>query len=287
MKEFPVFVPWGGEQLAAVVGAPEGPARGLVVLSSVPGSPRSHRYQVWASAAERLSDRGIASVRFEFLGLDDSTGSVAEVSMVVTPLDQILAVTRFAQRAVGVDAVVAAGNCLGAQAALALAAELPECTGAVCILPRVVRSVGMRGLVERAQGGRIRFRLRSSRVIRRLVARPLGRFDLKVRSVVGEPLLRALGHARVLFLYDQVDLASRSRAFPKIRALVNRLPESHRSRFELRVLPARGLERFATIDVQEMAMEALVEWADRCLPQTSVPLPVHSSAPTGDRSLRT
>src|SRR5439155_20894003 len=140
VRDFPVFVPWRGEHLAAVVAVPEGRPRGLAVFSSVPGSPRTHRHQVWARAAERLGDRGIASVRFEFVGLDDSTGTSVEVSMAVSPLDQILAVTRFAQRAVGVDPLVAAGNCLGAQAALALAAELPECTGAVCMLPPAVRS---------------------------------------------------------------------------------------------------------------------------------------------------
>jgi pimeloyl-ACP methyl ester carboxylesterase len=207
--------------------------------------------------------------------------------MAASPLDQILAVTRFAQRAVGVDPVVAAGNCLGAQAALALAAELPECTGAVCMLPPVVKSGVMLGLIERAQGGRIQVRLRSNRLLRRLVVRPLERFDLTVRPAVGEPLLRALKYARVLFLYDQSNLASRSRAFPKVRALVSKLPEQHRSRFELRVLPSRGLQQFATIDVQETALAALVEWADRCLPQAKVSVPVHSSAPTGDRSLQT
>lgn len=266
MREFPVFVPWGGEHLATVVAVPDGAPRGVVILSSVPGSPRSHRYQVWTTAAERLAERGIASARFEYRGLDDSTGSAPEVSMEVTPLDQILAVTRFAQRAVGVDRVVAAGNCLGAQSALALAAEVSECSGAVCMLPRVVKAGIVRGLVDRASGGRVRGAMRSRRWLRRFSGRALARFDLKVRGPVGDPLPRALGHARVLFLYDQVDLASRSRAFPKVRSLVNRLPASARSRFTLRVLNERGLERFASIGVQEAAVDALVEWADRCLP---------------------
>jgi pimeloyl-ACP methyl ester carboxylesterase len=283
VREFPVFVPWRGEHLAAVVAVPERGPRGLAVFSSVPGSPRTHRHQVWARAAERLGDRGIASVRFEFVGLDDSTGSSVEVSMAVSPLDQILAVTRFAQRAVGADPVVAAGNCLGAQAALALAAELPECTGAVCMLPPAVRSGAVWGVIERAQGGRIQVRLRSNRLLRRLVVRPLERFDLKVRPAVGEPLLRALEHARVLFLYDQSNLASRSRAFPKVRALVGKLPEPHRSRFELRVLPSRGLQQFATIDVQETSLEALVEWVDVCLPAEQVSMQALGTVPAGER----
>lgn len=284
MKEFPVFVPWDGEHLAAVVAVPDGPVRGLVVLATVPGSPRSHRYQTWAVAAEHLSGLGMASVRFEFSGLDDSTGTATEVSMAETPLDQISAVTRFAQRATGAERVVAAGNCLGAQAALSLAGELPECMGAVCMLPRVLRSGSVRGLVERASGGRLRAMLRSSHLVRRILARRLGRFDLRIRPQVRDPLLRALEHARVVFVYDQVDHARRSRAFPMVRTVVDRLPESHRRRFELVVLPTRGLERFATIECQEAAIDLLVDWADRCLPAEESPISATPGSAVGSVS---
>ena len=76
MTEYPVFVPWRGGHLAAVVALPERPVRGLVVLSTGTGAPRSHRHQVWAVAAERLAAGGFASVRWEYPGLHDSTGSV-------------------------------------------------------------------------------------------------------------------------------------------------------------------------------------------------------------------
>jgi hypothetical protein len=191
---------------------------------------------------------------------------VSEVSMMKTPLGQILAVTRFAQRAVGVDRVVAAGNCLGAQAALALAAETVECVGAICILPRVLRSGGVRGMVDRASRGRARALVRSSKLLRRTLSRTLGGFDWETRQAVLEPLPRALQHARVVFVYDQVDLASRSRAFPRVHAVVDRLPPEERERFELKVLPVWGLERFATMECQEATLEALVEWVDRALP---------------------
>src|SRR5439155_9845754 len=51
VREYPVFIPWEGEHLAAVLSVPEGRARALALLPNVPGAPRSHRYQVVALAA--------------------------------------------------------------------------------------------------------------------------------------------------------------------------------------------------------------------------------------------
>jgi pimeloyl-ACP methyl ester carboxylesterase len=264
VREYPVFVPWRGEDhLAAVIAVPERDPRGLVVLCGVPGAPRSHRYQMWARAAERLCEEGVASIRWEYRGLDDSTGAASEVSMAVTPIDQTIEVTRFAQRAVGVDKVVGVGNCMGAQSALSLAAELEECMGAVCFLPQLTKQRAGRRAFRRAARGQLRF-LRS-RLVRGLVIGPLSRFGPPMRPTVREPLPRALEHARVLFVYDREHLDARSRAFPKIRAVVNRLPESHRGRFELRVLPSWGLDRFGSLESQESALDAILDWVGRCL----------------------
>src|SRR5690348_676174 len=98
MREYPVFVPWREGYLAAVVAVPDAPARGIVLLPSVPGGPRSHRHQVWAVAADRLARAAIASVRWDLPGLYDSTGSAPTVSMRATPLEQAVAVARFARR---------------------------------------------------------------------------------------------------------------------------------------------------------------------------------------------
>jgi pimeloyl-ACP methyl ester carboxylesterase len=263
VKEYPVFVPWGEDHLAAVITVPEVEPRGLVVLCGVPGAPRSHRYQVWARAAERLSDAGVASVRWEYMGLDDSTGSVTEVSMAVTPVDQSVAVTRYAQRALGVEKVVGVGNCMGAQSALSLAADLGECVGAVCILPQVTKQRATRRAFRKAARGRLGF-LRS-KLVRRLLIGPLSRFGPRMRPTVRDPLPRALEHGRVLFVYDREHLESRSRAFPRVRAVVKRLPNAHRSRFELRVLPSWGLDRFGSLESQGAALDAIVDWVERCL----------------------
>src|SRR5438128_11073868 len=64
--------------------------------------------------------------------------------MAVTPFEEALAVARFGQRAVGVETLVAVGTCLGAQKALAVAAAVPECAGAVCVMPRMTNRPAVR-----------------------------------------------------------------------------------------------------------------------------------------------
>lgn len=290
MREFPVFIPYEGDHLAAVVTVPDRERpRGLVLLSNVPGSPRSHRYQLWARAAERLAAIGAASVRWEYAGLDDSTGSSEEMTTLVTPVDQALAVARFVQRALGVEKMVAAGNCLGAQTALTVAAEASDCVGAVCILPPVIKQANVRQRIGKAtrRRGVLGF-LQANRTVRRFVLQPIGRFGLRMRPQVSEPLGRALRHARVVFVYDQEHLASRSRAFPKVDGAIKGLPEGWRRRFELRILPSRGLDRFGSAASQEAAIAVVVEWAERCLPNDDTTAVVRSSvaAPTSSSPAR-
>lgn len=275
-------MPWGGEHLATVIAVPDGSPRGLVVLATVPGAPRSHRHQLWARAAVRLAERGVASARFEFMGLDDSTGFAPQVSMAVTPLGQILAVATFGQRAVGTGAVIGAGNCLAAQAALGLAAGLEQCVGAVCVQPRLVRSrldMVMGGSARRARA------LIGSRGIFRAVLKRVPRLDLRLRDPIREALPAALQDADVLFLYDEEWVVPRSKGFRKARSFVRRLPQRSRSRFELRVLPTRGLDGFNSMDSQEETLNALLEWTERCLPAatsasaaTPAPGPLRSMA---------
>jgi dienelactone hydrolase len=281
VREYPVFVPWDGEHLATVIAVPDGPPRGLVVLATVPGAPRSHRHQLWARAAVRLAERGVASARFEFMGLDDSTGFAPQVSMAVTPLGQIMAVATFAQRAVGARAVIGAGNCLAGQAALGLAAGLEQCVGAVCVQPRLVRS-RLDMVMDGVPAQRARAVIRSNGMFRALVKR-VPRFDVRLRGPIREALPAALQDADVLFLYDEQWLSLRSRGYRKARSFVRRLPQASRSRFELRVLPARGLDGFNSVDIQEATLGALIEWTERCLPAAApetdrVPGPVPSMA---------
>jgi len=266
VREFPVFVPYGDEHVAAVVAVPERTPRGLVVLATGLGAPRSHRYQVWAVAAQRLAESGIASVRFDYPGLHDSTGSAEEIRTSRPPTEQTMAVAEFARRATGAREIVAVGNCWGAHLAVALAARMDGCVGAICILPETVEPGRVDGALRRAAGRKVAGLLRSNRTLRR-VLRPLRHLDLQAKQAVRDLLPRALERARVLFLYDREHLDTGPHEVGKVRALLARLPEGSRGRFELRLISGRGLARFGSVEVQDSLLDAMLEWTEERFPR--------------------
>jgi len=257
VREFPVFVPYGREHVAAVVTVPDGEPRGLVVLATGLGAPRSHRHQVWAVAAERLARSSIASVRFDYLALHDSTGLLEELR--TPPTGEAMAVAEFARRATGAREVIGVGNCWGAHVALTVAARLEGCVGAVCILPETVEPGRAGGALHRGPGRKVAALLRSNRKIRRIL-KALKRTDLQPSQVVRDLLPRALERGKVLFVYDEEHLDSGRREVGKVRALLDRLPEDARSRFELRLIPGRGLARLRSVEVQESLLTTILEW---------------------------
>jgi pimeloyl-ACP methyl ester carboxylesterase len=280
MSEFPVFVPYGGEHIAAVVATPDAGPLGLVVLATGLGAPRSHRYQVWAVAARRLAERGVASVRFDYPGLHDSTGSPAEIRTNELPIDETIEVVRFARAVIGGGKVMAVGNCWGAQLALMLAGRIDECIAAMCILPETAQPGSMRSALRRAARGKVVDMVRSNQLVRRLLG-PLKDFDMRTRTSIRQDLARALQGSDVLFLYDEENLESGPHATGKIRAMVDRLPEAQRSRFELRVTREGGLARFGTVGVQDTVVRTVVEWAERCFGPEGLIDPAHSAPVSG------
>jgi pimeloyl-ACP methyl ester carboxylesterase len=264
VKEFPVFVPFGREDhLAAVLAVPDGPPRGIVVLSTGLGAGRSHRFGVWALLAERLARVNVASIRFDYYGVHDSTGEFEALSLSEIPVDQMMTVARFAQRALGVEPVVAAGNCLGAQAALSLAAEMEECVGAVCLLPRITQPGGVTVLLQRIAGGRLVAFVRRRQGLRR-VARALARRNLKTRSYLLDSVPRAVSHGRVLFLVDE-PFRVRMHRPTKLQEALDAVPDDRLDRFELRVLQEADLDRFGSLQTHEVVLDALVRWIDQRL----------------------
>jgi pimeloyl-ACP methyl ester carboxylesterase len=265
VREFPVFVPYGPEHVAAVVTVPDGEPRGLVVLATGLGAPRSHRHQVWAVAAERLARSSIASVRFDYLALHDSTGLVEELR--TPPTGEAMAVAEFARMATGAGEVIAVGNCWGAHVALTVAARMEACVGAVCILPETVEPGRAGGALRRAPGRKVAALLRSNRKIRRIL-KPLKRRDVQPSQALRDLLPRALERSNVLFVYGEEHLDTGRREFGMVRALLDRLPEDVRGRFELRLIPGRGLARLRSVEVQESLLTTILEWAEeRFLPE--------------------
>ena len=205
MKERCAFVPCGNEFLATTVTVPDTEPRGLVSLCTGIGAVRSHRFQMWARVAERLADRGIASVRFEYAGMHDSTGSVSRPMLDEDWTDQLRAVVDFAKRATGPSPVIAAGNCIGATMSLQLAAESPDCIGVFGLIPPFGEASGVEASLRRATGRRALTFLKSSSWGRGVVKR-LRR--LRRRNPLPESLPQALSHADVWFVMSTTTLAS-------------------------------------------------------------------------------
>jgi pimeloyl-ACP methyl ester carboxylesterase len=283
VREVPAFVPWGGEHLAAILAVPEGEARGLVVLSSGPFAPRAHRFQLWAMAAERLAEAGVASIRWDYLGLHDSSGTTTEIGQEI-PVEQAVAVAAFARTATGLDRLVAAGNCYGAHVSFALAATDPACAGAAAILPEPAQPGEVGRALRRLGGRRIAAVLRSHPALARL-ARPARRLDVRGRTSVLGSLTGALARGPVLLLYDEAHLRTGPTDYGKIEARLASLPSEVRARCELRVLAPAGLDKFRSVEVQQVVLDALVGWAVRCFERAAIEPASADEIPAGERRL--
>jgi len=266
VSQYAVFVPFGGEHLAAVVTAPEGHARGLVALLTGAGAPRSHRFQTWTRAAEALAERGLASVRMDYTGMGDSTGTGNEWSWTSTEQlrAQALEVIRVAMRGVGAESFVAAGNCMGALLALEVAAAAPESAGALCILMPMFRSGTVTGVRHRVRRWKLLPRVRSMRVVRRLLIRPLDNLEGRPIERMPDWFEQTLCRGRLRLLYGENDWAYTARSRARIARMTGALLPDRRGRFDLRVLPEGDLAGFESVPIQQRVIDEVVEFALTC-----------------------
>lgn len=263
IRDFPVFVPCGREHLAAVITVPDGPARGLTLLMTGAGPNRGHRFRAWTRAAERLASRGIASVRFDYGSTGESTGRETAWRAADLPVDEALAVTRFAMRATGIQRVAVAGSCLGAWTALELAAEMPECLGLV-FMPGHAPILGLADRTTLGRGHRRRKRVRGLRRVQRTFNKLLRIISAPWRRRLSWrlPHARALDHARILFLFGQREYAPRGRARADLEALTSELSPDQAARCEVRVLSIRSLRAFHSLETRDAMIDAIVGWTD-------------------------
>jgi len=261
VREFPIFVPFRGGHLAAVVTVPDGEPRGLVALLTGVGAGRAHRFQVWAIAARELASRDIASVRLDWEGIGDSTGDVDEWGWGVERAlyEQASEVIGVAVDATGVTRTAAVGNCSGARIAMLLAAESPGCVGAACLLLPMVPSQRQQALRRGARRGPLAA-IRTNRVVRKVLIRRLKSLtgmDQTARTAIAS----VLGRGRLLLLYGEDDTALSSRTAEQLDRLAGSMPEGA-SRYELRVLPVSRMAGFESLECQRRTIDAVVEWLD-------------------------
>lgn len=132
----PAFVPLGDEALFAISSTADGPApsgRGVLLLPAggYTFTPQRNRWAV--DFAHRLASAGYPTVRFDWQGIGDSTGSVdnfllhqpgvAEAEAALSLLDA--------------DSHVLVGQCYGARTAMAMAGDMDTLAGVVLLSPPV------------------------------------------------------------------------------------------------------------------------------------------------------
>jgi alpha/beta superfamily hydrolase len=266
LRELPVFVPYEDDHLAAVITVPDGDPAALVLLLTGTGAPRSHRFQLWTRAARALADQGLASVRMDYRGVGDSTGRMPQLVLGDRRRDQAMAVARFAMAAVGIDRFGIASNCSGAVIGLEIAAEMPECTAAILILPRLVQLGGVTRAHMEARKSRLASLVRSNKSMRRILQGTMkGRKDMP-SPAVRKSFYPALEHARLLFVYGDIDrdpYVEKSRRL--LGQLADRLPPDRRARLEVVTTSEGPLAGFESISVQSYILDRVVSWLPAAL----------------------
>jgi hypothetical protein len=266
--EHPVFVPVGDEFIAAVLTVPDETPRGLVVLSTGVGATRSHRFQVWTRTARRLAeDKAIASIRLDYLGVGDSTAEIRAWTQQNVPSREALAAAVFGMRAVGVDHVASAGNCIGSWASLGMADGVPGWLGAALIRMPLLDGGAMTAVRRRAgRSGLLRTMikvLRSNTFIRRRILRRMADATRRAYVPTRELFPHGLARGDLLFLWGEDDYTFSRKVRPVLRDLAKAVPKDRRDAYEIRVVPGRSLQGFDAVRSQDLVVDTLVEWFDQ------------------------
>jgi pimeloyl-ACP methyl ester carboxylesterase len=261
MRNYPVFIPYGKDRLAAVLTVPDGEPRGLVLLLTGGSAARSHRFKVWTRTAEQLaSEHDLASVRMDYRGTGDSTGALRQWKMSEMPVDQALEVLRFAQVAAGVRRVAVVGNCMGARLALEVALRVPECVGTLCIRTPILGPGAAGKLLEKVKRGPLAISVRRDGFLRQVVARRLLKRKKRSSAWVRRPVARTLEQGHLLFLYSEQDFTFNEQVRRELDEMASRLRPKQRARYELRVLSGGWLKGFESLDIQTRVIDAVVDW---------------------------
>jgi pimeloyl-ACP methyl ester carboxylesterase len=282
VKEYHAFVPFEDDRLAIALTCPAAEPTALIALLTGTGAPRSHRYQLWTRVARHLAEAGLASVRFDYRGIGDSTGELREVVMRQPRLAQGEAIIRFGMRATGVDRIGVVGHCSGSLVALGLAAGMPETAVGVCILPRVLDPTAVNRAVIGARRSALADFVRAHPSLNHMARRVRGRKG-RVAEGMAQTVRRAVQHGPLVFLYSEHDTdAYNERARVELDRIKRALPVDVRDRFLVEVLPEGPLAGYESLSIQETMIARVVQDVttalDRGALQESVPREAGRSA---------
>jgi pimeloyl-ACP methyl ester carboxylesterase len=265
VTEYPFFVPYDGEHIAAIVCVPDTEAKSFVLCIQGLGAPRSHRYGLWVRTARRLAEHGIASVRFDYPQVGDSTG-VFKADMDDPPLGEARTILSTAQQVLGIKEYGLIGNCLGLLAGLEIGSQDPNCKSIVCLLKDPPKEV----LVDRTTPN---YQLKARRMSRKMPrVRSFVRRFVHVKKgswrqgLTGD-VARALRSNDVLFLFTG-KASTGERLRDKVTALHSELRKKGPvGRFEVTTMEVAGTEQFQLpLTTHPLVIDAFVEWMTSTLP---------------------
>jgi hypothetical protein len=261
MNEFPIFVRVGDERVAAVVSIPDGEPRALVaLLQGGGGATRSYHNSMWTLTSRDLADRGLATVRVDWVGIGDSTGSFAQ-GLGTPPADVLRAVLDVTVRATGLHRLGLAAECGGAATALALADDLATSVDSVAVIKLL------------AEEGRLLNRVRGSVISRRrligwIERHPrlnslLRRTYWKLQMRTSRPVMRQLAS----FRRRAPVLLMGFGAAERYQAATEALRRKHGlGGFEMAEIPFRGPNGMPDwVGRERFIRRTLVDWFDRTL----------------------
>ncbi len=272
--EYPVFVPAGEDRLCGVVCAPDGAIEDLgVVLLTGGNYTRTHRNRMWVRAARELADQGVPSIRFDYHGVGDSTGTV--VLELETPLaGDGTAAADFLKRATGVTRIAFVATCFGGRTAMAAAATRDDVASVTAFpLPIMVPA-------ERSTRAPLRRRLRRSLKKSHLGARLLRNPKVKqARTKVAKARTQPTMVVSTRFRKDTGLVAKKAhvafifgeqtKELPEVRGLIGELKQhlsdTDLARIELELVPGIDIHRFQTFAEQDIVVGAAVASAMRAL----------------------
>lgn len=135
-EEIPAFFPAGDETLFGILTLPRGAVRTGVLIASggLAGTSTVGRNQMFVRLNRRLSAEGLATMRFDYHGIGESTGVVEEFRLDAQQpfVTDIVGAARFFQTQ-GIGGLVLVGKCFGSRMALASTSSIERLQGVVLI----------------------------------------------------------------------------------------------------------------------------------------------------------
>lgn len=288
------LIPAAGAEIFAILTRPTVDANGwgVVILNGGANNPSMGRNRMSVDIARNMAAQGFHVVRFDYHGVGESTGQVAQMRLDMPFVDDLVAVASWA-RANGVEKLVLTGCCFGSRTSLASAPHIPGLAGMV-IFGTPIRDFGKgarnkrmtrtaidwsvwefirRGLRVRTLSGLFDARRRGR--YRRLVGAKIGFVGRKARKRlsaeadpdlywVSEGLLSQIQYLvensiPCVFVYDDKDQYYKE-ITEAMKGRLGHLIEDPRSRVEIRLVDGRQVGRGRLI-AESTLLEVVVGFA--------------------------